>query len=75
MPATKTLARFTVNPGKGGYQMHIEDDDGETIEFTATRDKLDVIADALDDLLAEDEDDDTTAEELDSETESDGEER
>jgi hypothetical protein len=75
MPATKTLARFTVNPGKTGYQMHIEDEDGETIELSATRDQLDVIADALDDLLAEDEDDDATEAELDGETESDGEER
>jgi hypothetical protein len=71
MPAIKTLARFTVNPGKGNYRMHIEDEDGETVELTATRDQLDVIADALDDLLAQDEDED----EVDGSDEEEGEER
>ncbi len=73
MPAIKTLARFTVNPGKGGYRMHIEDEDGETVELAATRDQLDVIADALDDLLAQDEDEDE--DEVDGADESGSEER
>ena len=50
----KTLTQFRVEGSGDAYQIHIEDDAGETIEFTATRDQLDVIVDSLDSLLDED---------------------
>ncbi len=63
MAKTRTLARFTASPaGDGGFTLHIEDDGGETLELAATRDQLDVIADALDDLLADTEEDDSVDE-------------
>ena len=50
----KTLTQFRVEGSGETFQMHIEDDAGETIEFQVTRDQLDVIVDSLDDLLNED---------------------
>ncbi len=59
---TRTLAKFTVTETDDAYAIHIEDDAGETLEFQATPEQIDVIADALDELLyqddAVDEDDD-----------------
>jgi hypothetical protein len=52
----KTLTQFRVEGSGDTFQMHIEDDAGETIEFEVTRDQLDVIVDSLDDLLADEED-------------------
>ena len=57
MPAQtqrKTLTRFSITDTDGGFRLHIEDDAGETIEFEATADQLEVIADALDDTLDKD---------------------
>ena len=51
---SKTLTQFRVEGSGEAFQMHIEDDAGETIEFSVTRDQLDVIVDHLDDLLGED---------------------
>jgi hypothetical protein len=50
----KTLTQFRVEGSGDTFQMHIEDDAGETIEFQVTRDQLDVIVDSLDDILNED---------------------
>jgi hypothetical protein len=50
----KTLTRFMVVPADEGYQLHIEDDAGETIEFVATPEQLELIADTLDDILESD---------------------
>jgi hypothetical protein len=52
--STKTLSRFTVQRRGDGFSLHIEDDAGDVIEFQATADQLDVIADALDEVLEED---------------------
>lgn len=54
MAETKKLARFTAIPQGDEFQLHIEDDSGETLELSATREQIDVIADNLDDLLSED---------------------
>ncbi|NDV86815.1 hypothetical protein GTW51_08875 [Aurantimonas aggregata] len=51
---TKKLAQFRIEPDSEGRtaQLHIEDDSGATLELTASRDQLDVLADTLDDILA-----------------------
>jgi hypothetical protein len=51
---SKKLTQFRVEGEGDAFQMHIEDDAGETIEFEVTRDQLDVIVDSLDDILNED---------------------
>ena len=54
MATKKTLSQFRIEGSGETFQIHIEDDAGEPIEFQATRDQLDVIVDSLDDLLNED---------------------
>lgn len=54
----RTLAQFTITPdGNGDYVLSLEDDDGETVDFTASYDQLDLITEAIDDALDEDEED------------------
>lgn len=49
---TKTLSKFTITEaGDDAYAIHIEDDAGDVMEFRATPEQVDVIADALDELL------------------------
>jgi hypothetical protein len=50
----KTLSRFTVQRRGDRFSLHIEDGAGEVIEFEATPEQIDVIVDALDDMLEED---------------------
>lgn len=52
----RTLAKFTIVPGKdsNGFVFHVEDDTGELLQVEATRDQIEVIADALDDVLSQD---------------------
>ena len=50
----KTLSTFTVQAKGGGFSLHIEDDAGEVIEFDATAEQLDIIAETLDALLGDD---------------------
>ena len=52
----KSLAKFTIVPNGDEYRLHIEDDGGETLELSATFDQLDLIAEAIDELLLEDAD-------------------
>ncbi len=51
--ASKKLAQFRIVAGKDGQsaQLHIEDDSGATLELSATREQLDLIADELDQML------------------------
>ena len=51
---TKTLSQFRIEGAKDKFQLHIEDDAGETIEFAASRDQLDVILEHLDEVLSDD---------------------
>lgn len=53
----KGLARFTIEPNAEGYTLHIEDEDGDTLELEATVEQLDLIADAIAEHLEEDADD------------------
>jgi len=54
---TKALARFTIGRDDGQYIIHIEDESGDRLDLRATYDQLDLIADAIDRQLDEDEDD------------------
>ena len=50
----KTLTSFRIEKDGDDYRLHIEDDAGEILEFSATEDQLDLIAEALDELLDDD---------------------
>jgi hypothetical protein len=55
----KTLSQFTISSEggneEGGYVLHVETDDGETLDVSATYEQLDLIAEAIDERLDEDE--------------------
>lgn len=51
----KTLSEFTITGAGDNYVMRIATDDGETVEVVATFDQLDIVAEAIDDLLMADE--------------------
>ena len=54
----RTLSQFTITPdGQGDYVLSLEDDDGETIDFTASYEQLDLITEAIEELLDTDEED------------------
>ena len=52
--AGKALTTFEIKKAGDGYTMHIEDDSGEKIEFTATAEQLDVISESLIEILEAD---------------------
>ena len=54
MAATKKLAKFTVTEAGEAFNLHIEDEAGQVLELSATRDQVDIIADTLDELLSQD---------------------
>jgi len=54
----RTLAQFSITPDSDGdYTLHLEDDDGETLEFTASFEQLDLITEAIEEVLDDDEED------------------
>ncbi|HTG38512.1 hypothetical protein [Sphingomonas sp.] len=53
----KALASFAISPTGDGYMLMMEDEDGDTIELTATFEQLDLIAEAVDQQLNSDEED------------------
>lgn len=55
--AAKALASLAISPTGDGYLLMIEDEDGETMELTATFEQLDLIAEAVDQQLNGDEED------------------
>lgn len=60
----RTLSSFTIAAdGNGDYLISIEDDDGETIELTATYEQLDMLGEAIEEALDEDEEDTLGADE------------
>ncbi len=70
----RTLAQFSITPDSDGdYTLHLEDDDGETLEFTASFEQLDLITEAIEDVLDEDEEDVLTADGDDDDEPSDDE--
>ncbi|MBA2918222.1 hypothetical protein GON01_04450 [Sphingomonas sp. MAH-20] len=53
----KALSRFTIERGGDDYVIHIEDEDGDTLELTASFEQLDLISESLEEHLAFDADD------------------
>ena len=53
----KALSRFTIERGGDDYIIHIEDEDGDTLELTASFEQLDLISESLEEHLAFDTDD------------------
>lgn len=53
----KVLSQFAITQEADGYVLHIEDEDGETTEYSATLEQIDDIAIAIEDLDMIDEDD------------------
>lgn len=53
----KALASLAISPAGDDYLLIMEDEDGETIELTATFEQLDLIAEAVDQQLNSDEED------------------
>lgn len=51
MAEAKKLSKFTISQAGQDFRLHIEDESGEVLELTATRDQLDVLDDALEELL------------------------
>ena len=50
----KALSKFTVTQsGDDAFSLHIESEGGDTLELTATAEQLDLIAETVDILLAE----------------------
>ena len=54
MAAPARMTRFEIKPDGTDFVMHIVNESNETLEMTCSREQLDVLADALDDLLLAD---------------------
>ena len=53
----KALSRFTIERAGDEFMLHIEDEDGDTLELTASFEQLDLISESLEEHLAFDMDD------------------
>jgi len=53
----KVLGSFSITQEADGYILHIEDDDGDTVEYSASVEQLDLMSEAITDQLEFDEDD------------------
>lgn len=53
----KVLGQFSITQESDGYILHIEDDDGETVEYAASFEQLDLISETIEEQLEMDEDD------------------
>ena len=58
MADVRQLARFSITEAEDGYRLHIEDDQGQTLELMADDQQLDLIIEALDEALGADDADD-----------------
>lgn len=65
----KALSRFTIERDSDDYVLHIEDEDGDTLELTASFEQLDLISEALEEHLAFDADDPDVLDDEDEEEE------
>ncbi len=63
--AGKALTTFEIKKAGDGYTMHIEDDAGDRIEFTATVEQLDLISESLIEILEADDSTDAADEDED----------
>jgi hypothetical protein len=53
----KTLSQFTISSEGENYVLHVETDDGQTLDVAATYEQLDLISEAIEERLDEDEED------------------
>jgi hypothetical protein len=53
----KTLSKFTISSEGEGYVLHVETDDGQILDISATYEQLDLISEAIEERLDEDEED------------------
>jgi hypothetical protein len=53
----KVLSSFSVTAEADGYVLHMEDDDGDTVEYSATLEQLDEITTAIEETLEMDDED------------------
>ena len=53
----RQLAKFAISIRDEDFVLHLEDDAGEKMDFAASPEQLDAVIDALDELLAEAEED------------------
>jgi hypothetical protein len=53
----KVLGAFSITRETDGYLLHVEDEDGETVEYAATFEQLDLISEAIEEQLELDDDD------------------
>ena len=51
----KVLGQFTITQEADGYLLHVEDEDGDTVEYSATYEQLDLISEAIEEQLDMDE--------------------
>ena len=58
----KVLTHFSITQEPDGYMLHLEDEDGDEIEMSATFEQLDLIVEAINEQLDNDEEDALTAE-------------
>lgn len=58
----KALDSFSITPAGDDYLLQIEDEDGESHEWTLSFDQLDLIAEELDALLDAEEEEELTVE-------------
>jgi hypothetical protein len=64
----RTLAQVTITPdGNGDYVLSLEDDDGETVDYIASFDQLDLITEAISEALDSDEEEALGADDEDDE--------
>ncbi len=54
----RTLSQFTITPdGNGDYVISLEDEEGETLDFTASYEQLDLVVESIEEVLDSDEED------------------
>ncbi|MGQ4274553.1 hypothetical protein [Terrihabitans sp. B22-R8] len=54
--ADQRLAKFTIDPAGEEFRVRIESESGREMEFIATYDQLDILADQIDEVLDAEED-------------------
>ncbi|MET0273988.1 MAG: hypothetical protein ABW360_13460 [Phenylobacterium sp.] len=52
----KQLARFTITVREEDFVLTLVDDTGESVDYATSADQLDLVIDALDELLSEEDD-------------------
>jgi hypothetical protein len=53
----KVLGHFSITQEADGYLLHMEDEEGDTVEYSASFEQLDLISEAIDETLDADEED------------------